>query len=86
MDCFLGVELMNKGSVQGVEAALRRHGGVHNLPIVDGPIIPKFDPYYLAEALDQEIARSIEVGWPKISLHMDLLDAKRMALFLRENK
>ena len=73
-------------SSRGVEEAIKRHGGIHNLPVVDGPVIPRFDPYRLAEALDQEIARAGEIGWTKISLHMDVQDAMKLARFLRGRK
>jgi len=73
-----------KMSARGVTEAIRRAGHVENLPIIDGPSLDKFAPRALADALDQEIARALEIGWTKISIHMDLRDARSLSLFLRK--
>lgn len=70
--------------MRALQEAIKRAGHVTNLPLIDGPRIDKFDPYLLAEALDQEIARSVETGWTKISIHMDLQDARLLSMFLRK--
>ena len=68
---------------RGVEDAIRRAGGVDRLPVVDGHLLERFDPGRLGTVLDLEIARAVEIGWTKISLHMDLADARQLARFLR---
>lgn len=74
---------MGRASARGAEEAIRRAGGVGKLPIIDGPHIEKFDPKMLAKALEQEIQRCGEFGWSKVSLHMDVQDAFKLAKFLR---
>lgn len=67
---------------EAVARAFKRHGGV--LPDApDGPILPGFDPRALAEAICEEIERCGLMGWPRISLHMDVLDAAQLMQFLR---
>lgn len=53
------------------------------LPILDGPRLDKFDVHLLAQAIESEVARAKENGWPKISLHMDLEDAYLLAQVLK---
>lgn len=69
-------------SALGVERAIQRAGRVEKLPLIDGPVVERFEPRALASALEQEVQRAMEVGWPKISLHMDVADAKKLALYL----
>lgn len=64
--------------------AIRRAGGADCLPPADGPKLDRWHPRTLAEALDAEIARCAVEGWPKISLHMDVRDAMKLAQFLRK--
>lgn len=79
-----GLELgMTKVSERGVQEAIRRAGGVDRLPLVDGPVVPEYSRRHLADALDAEIARCAEVGWTKVSLHMDVRDAMLLARDLR---
>jgi len=53
----------------------------------DGPIIERFAPQALAEALEQEIIRTMAVYRDapvmKISIHMDIDDARELAKCLR---
>lgn len=71
---------------RAVLEAIKRHGGLHNLPPApDGPIVPEFDARKLAEAIEHEIARAHAVGWTRISLHMDLMNAIRLAQALRRH-
>ena len=71
-------------STRGVTEAIKRAGHVEKLPIIDGPSLEKFSARALADALDQEIARALDVGWTKISIHMDLRDARSLSLFLKK--
>lgn len=52
-------------------------------PAPDGPIISTFSPEAIAHALEQEVARSMALPNPKISIHMDIEDALLLAKFLR---
>jgi len=70
-------------SVDGVLRAIKRVGGVDKLPDVSGHYVPKFEPRALAEALEREIARAVENGFTKVSVHMDLSDAVAMARYMR---
>lgn len=72
------------GSSRGVEEAILRAGGdPRKLPLADGPVVPEYNVRHLADALDQEIARAAQVGWTKVSLHMDVRDAMLLARDLR---
>lgn len=64
-------------------AAMGRAGGVDGLPLIDGPRLERWNPQQLAEALEEEIARCAAEGWPRISLHMDVQDAMKLARYLR---
>lgn len=71
----------NQAGARIVEGLLARYGC---LPAAgDGPVIPRFDAEALATALEQEVNRSGEYGWSKITLHMDVPDAAALARFLR---
>ena len=48
-----------------------------------GPVVERFSPGRLADAIEQEIKRGAEYGWTKITLHMDVPDAMRLARHLR---
>ena len=71
-------------STRGVTEAIKRAGHVEKLPIIDGPSLEKFSARALADALDQELARALDIGWTKISIHMDLRDARSLSLFLKK--
>jgi hypothetical protein len=71
---------LRKPSKDGLEEAIRRVGGVQNLPPApDGPTIDIFDPRELSRIIKQEIIRSRANGWPRISIHMSLDDALALA-------
>ena len=53
-------------------------------PQMDGPRLERWNPRLLADALDAELARCAVEGWPKISLHMDIADAMKLAQYLRK--
>lgn len=86
MDCSLGIQLNNMDpneihKERIAEEWTESGGKLKKAP--NGPIIPEFAPIPLAQALEQEIRRAHLYGWPKISLHMDILDAAMLAAFLR---
>lgn len=63
-----------------IQAAVKRHGGVENLPPApDGPLVTTFEPRAVAAAIEAEIFRARMNGWPRISIHMDLVDAAALA-------
>jgi len=68
----------------GLVRTIHRLGSVEALPEMSGPRLETWNPRLLAEALDSEIARCAVEGWPKISLHMDVRDAMKLAQFLRK--
>lgn len=70
-------------NVDALNRAMRNAGGVDNLRVIDGPRLTEFTPDGLADALEQELTRAHEVGWPKISIHLDLADARVLAKYLR---
>jgi hypothetical protein len=73
--------MANDAGKQVVARLMERYGC---LPAAaDGPIVDEFDPIKLAQAIEQESRRAIEYGWPKITVHMDLPDAMKLAKHLR---
>jgi len=69
------------GGARAVEKLIQTYGC---LPATgDGPILPAFDAKALAHAIEQAIAQSADYGWTKVTLHMDLPDARQLAHFLR---
>ena len=76
---------MNAHTTDGlIRAAIKRHGGLENLPDApDGPLLATFEPVAVAAAIEQEILRARTNGWPRISLHMDLVDAAALAHALK---
>lgn len=72
--------------MDNVQQALQKAGGANNLPTIDGPRLESFDALGLASALESEIERAGRENWPKISLHMDIADAKALAAALRTVK
>jgi len=71
----------NESKIVRVADQLRRGDDVQ---IIDGPRLDKFDPQRLAMALEQECERSKVMGWPKVSLHMDVIDALLLARALKK--
>jgi hypothetical protein len=68
------------------ETVIRQAARGTLLAAPDGPIVHRFDPVLLAQAIDQELARCAVMGWPKISLHMDVRDAMLLARLLRAHR
>jgi hypothetical protein len=64
-------------------AQLLREYGCIPQEAPDGPIVTKFGPLALAQAIEQELNRCADMGWPKLTLHMDVPDALALAKFLR---
>ena len=72
----------NQAGARIVESLIAKYGC---LPSVgDGPVIERFDAAALAAALESEIARAADYGWTKVTLHMDIPDARALAKCLRE--
>ena len=74
----MGVELTPRETVENLMA---KYGCLGGAP--DGPMIEHFDPIALAQGLEQEVQRAALVGWQKITLHMDVADALKLARKLR---
>ena len=53
-----------------------------DVPMADGPRIERFDPHKIAAAIEMEVARAKVNDWQKVSLHMDLSDALKLARIL----
>jgi hypothetical protein len=66
-----------------LQRSLKKAGGAEFLPEVSGPVLERFDAKHLAAAIESELERAATFGWPKISLHMDVVDAMRLAKFLK---
>jgi hypothetical protein len=81
----MGVELMsNVDQLAGkriIEGLIAKYGCLPSA--ADGPIIARFDPKALEEAIMHEVKRAGEYGWPKVTIHMDIPDAILLAQFLR---
>jgi hypothetical protein len=71
----------NIEATKRIIAAKTMNGTLPEAP--NGPVVPRFNAKELARAIEQEITRSNMVGWTRISLHMTLDDAARLAKFLR---
>ena len=52
----------------------------------NGPVLDVFDPRELAAAIESEILRCAELGWNKITVHMDVRDAMLLARHLRKGE
>ena len=70
-----------QGGARAVEKLMQQFGCLPSAP--DGPIVSTFDPVVLANAVEQEVRRSKEYGWSKVTLHMDLPDAELLVRALR---
>lgn len=70
-----------EGGARAVEKMMSQYGCLPSAP--DGPIVAEFNPKALAKAIEQEVKRCHDYGWPKITLHMDVSDAAKLAHFLR---
>lgn len=65
----------------GLEAHLAAGGKL--LPLPDGPIMAQFDALELAQAIEFELDRMIQVGHVKMRFDLSFVDAAAMAAFLR---
>ena len=75
---------MDKQDIQriAVARAFKQHGsGLPDAPT--SPILERFVPEQLAWAIEQELEHAALIGWTKISIHLDLLEAALLARFLR---
>ena len=75
----MGLELSHARTA--VENIIAKYGCLPSAP--DGPIVEHFDRVALAQAIESEVQRASLVGWTKITLHMDMLDAMQLARVLR---
>ena len=71
----------NQGGARVVEGLIQKYGCLPNTG--DGPIIASFAPKVLAKGIEDEVRRADDYGWSKITLHMDIPDAIKLAHFLR---
>jgi hypothetical protein len=54
-------------------------------PMPEGPLLERFDPIALADALEQQATRALLVfDVPKVDLRMDAADALALAAWLRQ--
>lgn len=61
---------------------LVRTGKVNPMP--DGPVVEDFDPFRIAEAIEQQAARaSLLFDVPFVDLRMDVQNALKLAQFLK---
>jgi hypothetical protein len=66
-----------------VERRIQSRVGFDAYP--DGPLLDRFDPLTLAEALEREATRAlIAFDTPKVDLRMDAQDALDLAAWLRQ--
>jgi len=70
-----------EGGRRTIEKLIRTYGCIPDAG--DGPILPNFTPKAVAKGIESEIVRAGEYGWSKITLHMDIPDALKLAQFLR---
>lgn len=77
----MAITKVKEGAKGAVLRVIDRFGCLPDAP--DGPIVESFQPKALADALAQEIERSREYGWSKITIHMDIPDAAKLMHFLK---
>jgi hypothetical protein len=75
------MSLNQEGGRLQVEKTIRTYGCLPDA--TDGPILPNFTPKAVAKGIESEVKRAGEYGWSKITLHMDIPDALKLAQFLR---
>jgi hypothetical protein len=79
----MGVELMdNKSGARIVEGMMQKYGCLPSL--AEFQTIEEFNCLRVAEAIEAEAARAGEYGFTKITLHMDIPDAVKLATALRK--
>lgn len=57
-------------------------GGIRPFP--DGPLLSRFDPLELAQAIERLLTECAVKGHKKVSMHLDLIDAQALATALRK--
>lgn len=65
-----------------VEQLLRSGRKFEDAP--DGPIIERYTPLGLSQIIDRELNRCAVMGWDKITIHLDQVDAQMLAMDLRK--
>lgn len=75
------IQTADRDAVKRILGAKVKAGDLPEAP--SGPLVPRFNAKELAHAIEQEINRSLLVGWTKISIHMTLEDAAMLAKALR---
>lgn len=78
----MGVELSDQEKAKAIVQELVRARKLGPAP--DGPIIERFDPLALAQIIEMELTRCARLDLPKLSIHMDTLDAQLLASALRK--
>ena len=87
MDCSLGMALNkdnnmdNQSGARVVDGLIQKYGCLPTLP--DGPVLSEFSADKLADAIMQEVERGGNYGFTKITIHLDLPDAVKLAQYLR---
>lgn len=71
----------NQGGARIIGGLIQKYGCLPNTG--DGPIITSFAPKVIAKGIEAEVVRAGEYGWSKVTLHMDIPDALKLARFLR---
>jgi hypothetical protein len=74
----VGMDLTDNDRLRAAKAAK------DGTPAPDGPIINSFNSLQLAQAIEHEANRCAVSGFTKISLHMDVADAVKLASALRK--
>ena len=67
---------------RAVEKLIQQFGCLPSVP--EGEVIDAFTPAGLGRAINYEINRAKEYGFVKITLHMDLPDAAKLASYLQK--
>jgi len=80
----LGVELKQEGGARAIEKLIQTYGCLPHTG--DGPILPCFQPKAVAKGIEDEVRRAGDYGWSKITIHLDIPDALKLAEFLRKAK
>jgi hypothetical protein len=77
------MELMNQEAGRlAIEKIMQTYGCLPSAG--DGPVLSAFDSTLLADALDSEVNRARDYGWSKITIHLDIPDAAKLAAHLRK--
>ena len=66
--------------IQEVARTIGRHGYIPDAP--DGPILSHFNAKQLAAGIKHELNRASLLGFTKVAINMDLLEAHSLMQFL----